>query len=107
MGFWASFGCCFVSGLSCWLQQCCFVIILTGNGGSDGFGVVYLVGLASSHSFHGLCSSLEEEGERLGWRCLELGVAGCLRLKPARWWWRERREEEENEWRFWVVSSGV
>ena len=48
MGFWGSFGCCFVSGSSCWLQQCCFVMILVGDGGSDGFGVGYLVGLASS-----------------------------------------------------------
>ncbi|KAG5607517.1 hypothetical protein H5410_029009 [Solanum commersonii] len=90
MGFGGSFGCCFVSGSSCWLQQCCFVMILAGDGGSDGFGV-----------------GLEEVGERLGWRCLELGAAGCMRLKPARWWWHEQREEEENEWRFWVVSSGV
>ncbi|KAG5608470.1 hypothetical protein H5410_019751 [Solanum commersonii] len=56
---------------------------------------------------HGLCSGVEEEGERLGWRCLELGAAGYLRLKPAHWWWRERREEAENERRFWVVSSGI
>ncbi|KAG5628271.1 hypothetical protein H5410_013489 [Solanum commersonii] len=69
MGFEGSFGCCFVSGSSCWLQQCCFVMILAGDG--------------------------------------RLGAAGCLRLKPARWWWSERRGEEENEWRFWVVSSGV
>ncbi|KAG5577729.1 hypothetical protein H5410_057863 [Solanum commersonii] len=54
-----------------------------------------------------LGAGVEEEGERLGWRCLELGAAGCLKLKPACWWWRERREEEENEWMFWVVSSGV
>ncbi|KAH0632893.1 hypothetical protein KY284_035679 [Solanum tuberosum] len=51
MGFGRSFGCCFVSGSSCWLQQCCFVMILAGDGGSDGFGVGYLLGLASSNSF--------------------------------------------------------
>ncbi|KAK6795766.1 hypothetical protein RDI58_009221 [Solanum bulbocastanum] len=48
MGFGGSFGCRFVSGLSCWLQQFCFVMILAGDGGSDGLGVGYLVGLASS-----------------------------------------------------------
>uniref|UniRef100_M0ZR28 Uncharacterized protein n=1 Tax=Solanum tuberosum TaxID=4113 RepID=M0ZR28_SOLTU len=48
MGFEGSFGCYFVSGSSCWLQQCCFVMILAGDGGFDGFGVGYLVGLASS-----------------------------------------------------------
>ncbi|KAG5573002.1 hypothetical protein H5410_062768 [Solanum commersonii] len=48
MGFEGSFGCCFVFGSSCWLQQCCFVMILARDGGFDGFGVGYLVGLASS-----------------------------------------------------------
>ncbi|KAG5582647.1 hypothetical protein H5410_053274 [Solanum commersonii] len=77
--------------------------------GSDGFGVGVFGGFSELEalSLHGLCSGVEEEGERLGWSCLELGAAGCLRLKPARWWWREWREEDENEWRFWVVSSGV
>ncbi|KAG5597492.1 hypothetical protein H5410_038724 [Solanum commersonii] len=65
-------------------------MILVGVGRFDRFGV-----------------GVEEKGERLGWRCLELGAAGCLRLKSAGWWWRERREEEKNEGRFWVVSSGV
>ncbi|KAG5570540.1 hypothetical protein H5410_060306 [Solanum commersonii] len=77
--------------------------------GSDGFGVGVFGGFSELEalSLHGLCSGVEEEGERLGWSCLELGAACCLRLKPARWWWREWREEDENEWRFWVVSSGV
>ncbi|KAG5572698.1 hypothetical protein H5410_062464 [Solanum commersonii] len=44
MEFWRSFGCCFVSGLSCWLQQCCIVMILAEDGGSDGFGVGRLTG---------------------------------------------------------------
>ncbi|KAG5570112.1 hypothetical protein H5410_059878 [Solanum commersonii] len=37
---------------TCWLQQCCFVMILAGDGGSDRFGVGYLVGLASSKLVH-------------------------------------------------------
>ncbi|KAH0632905.1 hypothetical protein KY284_035691 [Solanum tuberosum] len=53
-------------------------LVLAGDGGSDGFGKL------EARSLHGLCSGVEEEGERLGWRCLELGAAGCLRLKPAR-----------------------
>ncbi|KAG5575668.1 hypothetical protein H5410_055802 [Solanum commersonii] len=93
------------------LMQCCLVIILTVDGGSNGFGVGYLVSLASSKlvRFMG-CAPIwrKKENDWVGgvWS-LELGVAGYLRLKPARWWWRERREEKENEWRFWVVSSGV
>ncbi|KAG5595669.1 hypothetical protein H5410_036901 [Solanum commersonii] len=46
--FEGSFGCCFVSGSSCWLQQCCLVMILAKNGESDGFGIGYLVGLVRS-----------------------------------------------------------
>ncbi|KAH0669021.1 hypothetical protein KY289_023514 [Solanum tuberosum] len=76
MGFWGSFGCCFVSGSSCWLQQCCFVMILAGDGGSDGFGVGYLVSLASSKlvRFMG-CAPCGGRSRTAG---LEVfGVGGC------------------------------
>ncbi|KAH0714731.1 hypothetical protein KY284_007636 [Solanum tuberosum] len=87
MGLWGSFSCCFVSGSSCWLQQCYFVMILTGDGGSDGFGVRYLVGLASSKlvRFMG-CAPVWRKKEN-GWVggvwSLELGAAGLFEVKAG------------------------
>lgn len=52
-----------------WAARCSsFVMILGGDSRSDGFGVGYLGGFSELEvrSFHGLCSSVEEEGERLG-----------------------------------------
>ncbi|KAH0711636.1 hypothetical protein KY289_007595 [Solanum tuberosum] len=67
MGFGGSFGCCFVSGSSCSLQQCCFVMILVRDGGSDGFWIEHLVGLASSNLIHFMgCAPVWRKKEN-GW----------------------------------------
>ncbi|KAH0678670.1 hypothetical protein KY284_019755 [Solanum tuberosum] len=96
MGFGGSFGCCFVSGSSCCNQQCCFVMILAGDGGSDGFGVWYLVGLASSKfvRFMG-CAPVwrKKENGWVGGTCLGSFSGGVL------------PEKEENERGFWVAGD--
>uniref|UniRef100_M0ZR84 Calmodulin binding protein n=1 Tax=Solanum tuberosum TaxID=4113 RepID=M0ZR84_SOLTU len=93
MGFGGSFGCCFVSDSSCWLQQCCFVVILAGDGGSDGFGVGYLVGLASSKLLRFMgCAPVWRKKENcwVGGTCLGSFGGGVL------------PEKEENEREFWI-----